>query len=59
MRDAFADGSAGPASSWQGYNVTVIQSPLTSLDDDVAVMPRVLSRQHGDVLLVGHSSSGP
>jgi pimeloyl-ACP methyl ester carboxylesterase len=62
VHGAFADGS-----SWasvierlqaRGYYVTAVQNPLTSLADDVAATNRVLRRQTGDVLLVGHSWAG-
>lgn len=62
VHGAFADGS-----SWspviarlqaRGYRVTAVQNPLTSLDDDVLATERVLKRQKGDVLLVGHSWAG-
>lgn len=62
VHGAFADGS-----SWasvierlqaRGYHVTAVQNPLTSLADDVAATNRVLRRQTGDVLLVGHSWAG-
>jgi len=62
VHGAFADGS-----SWarvidilqrKGYHVTAVQNPLTSLADDVAATRRVLERQKGKVLLVGHSWAG-
>ena len=37
-----------------GYNVTAVQLPLTSLADDVAVVQRALARENGKTLLVGH-----
>ena len=42
----------------KGYHVTAVQNPLTSLADDVAATRRVLERQQGDVILVGHSWAG-
>jgi pimeloyl-ACP methyl ester carboxylesterase len=51
VHGAFADGS-----SWS--EVIAVQNPLTSLPDDVAATSRVLERQQGDVLLVGHSWGG-
>ena len=42
----------------QGYRVTAVQNPLTSLADDVATTTRALNRQDGPVLLVGHSYGG-
>ncbi|MFJ3055335.1 alpha/beta fold hydrolase [Herbaspirillum sp. NPDC087042] len=41
-----------------GYHVAAVQNPLTSLADDVSATERVLRRQSGDVLLVGHSWGG-
>jgi pimeloyl-ACP methyl ester carboxylesterase len=58
----FADGS-----SWSeviarlqaaGLNVTSVQNPLTTLDDAVQETRRVLARQDGPTVLVGHSFSG-
>lgn len=62
VHGAFADGSSwAPVISRlqaRGYHVTAVQNPLTSLADDVAATKRVLRRQTGDVLLVGHSWAG-
>src|SRR5262244_3785402 len=41
-----------------GLNVTSVQNPLTTLDDAVAATQRVLARQDGPTVLVGHSFSG-
>jgi len=41
-----------------GYHVTAVQEPLTGFDSDVAATQRVLDRQDGPVLLVGHSYGG-
>ena len=41
-----------------GYNVSIVQNPTISLADDVAVTKRVLARQSGPVVLVGHSYGG-
>jgi len=41
-----------------GYSVTAVQLPLTSLADDVAVVQRALARENGKVLLVAHSYGG-
>ncbi len=55
------------ASSWRevlpilghkGYKVTGVQIPLTSFEEDVAAVKRVLARQEGPVVLVGHSYGG-
>lgn len=62
VHGAFADGS-----SWlpvitllqqRGYRVAAVQNPLSSLDDDVQATLKVIARQHGSVLLVGHSWAG-
>lgn len=62
VHGAFVDGSG-----WRvvhdilfhkGYNVSVVQQPHTSLDDDVAATREILDRQVGPVVLVGHSSGG-
>jgi pimeloyl-ACP methyl ester carboxylesterase len=59
---AWADGS-----SWnkvteelqrKGFPVVAAQIPLTSFTDDVAVLKRVLLRQKGPIVLVGHSYGG-
>ena len=58
----FADGS-----SWSeviarlqaaGLNATAVQNPLTTLPEAVASAERVLARQDGPTVLVGHSFSG-
>ena len=41
-----------------GYNVTIVQNPTISLEDDVAVTKRVLAAQDGPAILVGHSYGG-
>jgi pimeloyl-ACP methyl ester carboxylesterase len=41
-----------------GYNVSIVQNPTISLDDDVAVTKRVLAVQDGPAILVGHSYGG-
>src|SRR5438445_7745517 len=41
-----------------GLNATAVQNPLTTLPDAVASAQRVLARQHGPTVLVGHSFSG-
>jgi pimeloyl-ACP methyl ester carboxylesterase len=55
------------ASSWtrviaalhrRGFKVDAVQLPLTSFADDVAAVRRVLRRQSGPVVLVGHSYGG-
>jgi pimeloyl-ACP methyl ester carboxylesterase len=41
-----------------GYSVTIVQNPTTSLADDVAVTKRALVTQNGPAILVGHSYGG-
>jgi pimeloyl-ACP methyl ester carboxylesterase len=62
VHGGFVDGSG-----WQGvynllrqdgYNVTVVQNPTLSLEDDVAVTRRAIAAQSEPVILVGHSYGG-
>lgn len=62
VHGAFADGS-GWRGVWdnltaRGHRVTIVQNPLTSLEDDVAATKRVLDQQDGPTILVGHSWGG-
>jgi pimeloyl-ACP methyl ester carboxylesterase len=41
-----------------GYKVSIVQNPTSSLLDDVAATKRVLARQELPVILVGHSYGG-
>ena len=41
-----------------GFTVSIVQNPTISLADDVAVTKRVLAKQDGPVILVGHSYGG-
>src|ERR1700752_2825461 len=41
-----------------GYNVSIVQNPTTSLADDVAATKLTISRAQGPVVLVGHSYGG-
>lgn len=41
-----------------GFNVSVVQNPTLSLEDDNAVTRRVLDEQDGPTILVGHSYGG-
>ena len=41
-----------------GYPVSIVQNPTTSLADDVAATKRVIAEQKGPVVLVGHSYGG-
>jgi pimeloyl-ACP methyl ester carboxylesterase len=58
----FADGSCWseviPHLQAVGLNVTSVQNPLTTLDEAVAAAQRVLARQDGPTVLVGHSFAG-
>lgn len=62
LHGLFADGSSWseviPRLQAVGLNVTSVQNPLTTLDDAVAEAQRVLLRQDGPTVLVGHSFSG-
>lgn len=62
VHGAFADGSGWRGVydrlTARGYRVSIVQNPLTSLADDVAATRRVLARQQGPSLLVGHSYGG-
>jgi len=62
VHGGFVDGSG-----WQGVyrlltqeglNVSVVQNPTLSLQDDAAITRRVLDRQDGPTILVGHSYGG-
>jgi pimeloyl-ACP methyl ester carboxylesterase len=62
VHGGFVDGSG-----WQsvydilthdGYKVSIVQNPTSSLTDDVAFTKRVLAAQPGPVVLVGHSYGG-
>ena len=41
-----------------GFHVTIVQEPLTSLAEDVDATKRVIDQQTGPVVLVGHSYGG-
>lgn len=62
VHGAFADGSG-----WEGvyriltkdgYTVTIVQNPITSLEGDVAATRRAIANLNGSVILVGHSYGG-
>jgi pimeloyl-ACP methyl ester carboxylesterase len=42
----------------KGLNITSVQNPLTTLSESVAAAERVLARQDGPTVLVGHSFGG-
>ena len=59
VHGAWADGSG-----WKGvydilvkdgYNVTIVQEPETSFQDDVSATKRILALQDGPSILVAHS----
>ena len=62
VHGAFADGSGWKALyeilTKKGYHVTIVQNPLTSLEDDVAATKLILDYQDGPTVLVGHSWGG-
>jgi pimeloyl-ACP methyl ester carboxylesterase len=41
-----------------GFHVTIVQEPLTSLTEDVEATKRIIDAQTGPVVLVGHSYGG-
>ena len=41
-----------------GYSVSIVQNPTSSLADDVAATKRIVQAQNGPVILVGHSYGG-
>ena len=62
VHGAFVDGSG-----WKpvydilvkrGYHVSIVQQPLTSFQNDLAAVQRVLDMQTGPCILVGHSYGG-
>lgn len=62
VHGAFADGSGFKALYWEltrkGYNVIVVQNPLTSLEDDVLATHVALDTLDGPAVLAGHSWGG-
>lgn len=62
VHGAFADGSGWRGVyddlTSRGYRVSVVQNPMTSFADDVASTRRILARQDGPTILVGHSYGG-
>ena len=62
VHGAWADGSG-----WKGvydilvkdgYNVSIVQEPETSFQDDVAAARRIIAQQDGQCILVAHSYGG-
>jgi pimeloyl-ACP methyl ester carboxylesterase len=62
VHGAFADGSGYKALynilTKKGYHVSVVQNPLSSLEDDVKATQAALDKQDGPTILVGHSWGG-
>src|SRR5580698_2670008 len=62
VHGAWADGSSWseviPRLQAAGLHVTSVQNPLTTLPEAVASAERVLARQDGPTVMVGHSFSG-
>lgn len=62
VHGAFVDGSGWRGVhdelTARGYRVAIVQNPLTSLREDVEATTRVIDRQPGAVILVGHSWGG-
>ncbi|WPZ35021.1 alpha/beta hydrolase [Thalassobaculum sp. OXR-137] len=62
VHGAFADGSGWRGVydelTARGYRVAIVQNPLTSFEDDVNATRRILARQEGPSILVGHSYGG-
>jgi pimeloyl-ACP methyl ester carboxylesterase len=44
--------------SKDGFHVTIVQEPLTSLAEDVEATKRAIDQETGPVVLVGHSYAG-
>jgi len=42
----------------EGYDVTIVRLPMTSIQDDIAATRRAIKAQDGPVVLVGHSYGG-
>jgi pimeloyl-ACP methyl ester carboxylesterase len=62
VHGAFADGSGWRAVAeileHDGYSVSVVQEPETSLADDVAATKRIIDSVNAPLILVGHSYGG-
>ena len=62
VHGAFADGSGWRAVSdileRDGYTVSIVQEPETSLADDAAATKRVIQQVNAPLVLVGHSYGG-
>jgi pimeloyl-ACP methyl ester carboxylesterase len=62
VHGAWADGSGWKGVSdilvRDGYNVSIVQEPETSFQEDVNATKRILALQDGPIILVGHSYGG-
>jgi pimeloyl-ACP methyl ester carboxylesterase len=62
VHGAFVDGSSWakviPLLVTKGINVTAVQLPLTTLEQDAKALRRAIALQEGQVLLAGHSYGG-
>jgi pimeloyl-ACP methyl ester carboxylesterase len=62
VHGAWADGSGWKGVydilAADGYNVSIVQEPETSFQEDVAAVKRVLALQEGPCILVAHSYGG-
>jgi pimeloyl-ACP methyl ester carboxylesterase len=62
VHGAFADATGWqyviPLLEKEGYNVTAVQNPLTSLADDIKTTKRLIAAQRGPTVVVGHSYGG-
>lgn len=62
VHGAFVDGSGYKGLytelTKKGYNVTIVQNPLSSLEDDVKATKIILDKQDGPTILAGHSWGG-
>lgn len=62
VHGAFVDGSGWSrvyhGLKKEGYNVIIVQNPITSLAADVAATKRAIAKLNGPVILVGHSYGG-
>ncbi|RZJ54255.1 MAG: alpha/beta hydrolase, partial [Flavobacterium sp.] len=62
VHGAFADGSGWRGIydilNTNGYNITVVHNPLTSLEDGIKAVHLALDKLDGNAVLVGHSYGG-
>src|SRR6202142_2158659 len=62
VHGAWADGSGWKGVynilTKDGFNVSIVQEPETSFQEDVAATKRILAQQDGPCILVAHSYGG-